>query len=107
MNKAGKKDCEVNLDKKQEDPRHLLCLAHYSMPLSAVFLPEGCLAHIIISESDNGPQKVDDLFKKGQQLVDIFSMEHFYEYDGDLQKFKDRMCFFSEANILKSSENET
>jgi len=66
MKKAGEKDCEVNLDWKYEDPRHMLTLAHYSMPLSAVFLPEGCLAHIIISESDKGPFKVDELFRKGE-----------------------------------------
>jgi hypothetical protein len=71
------------------------------MPLSAVFLPEGCLSNIIYSEQ--GPIKKEDLFRKGNQLVDIFKMEHFYEYNGNLETFTDRMSFFCDAKILKNS----
>ena len=40
-------------------------------------------------------------------MHDIFNMEHFYEYTGDFGKMKDRLCFFVEAKILNSSQNDT
>lgn len=46
---ATKKGCVVDLTYKEEDTRHLLCLAHYSLPLNADFLPEGCLANLIMA----------------------------------------------------------
>ena len=55
MKKVGKKDCSIDMSYKEKDLRHLLCLAHYSMPLSGVFLPEGCLASIIIANAGKGP----------------------------------------------------
>ena len=44
LKNEGKKDCTIDLTWKDQNLRHELILAHYSMPMSAVFLPESCLA---------------------------------------------------------------
>lgn len=54
MQEKGKKTCEVELKSKLKDPLAVMELAHYTMPLSTVFLVEGCLATVINSHFSNG-----------------------------------------------------
>ena len=64
MEKETKKNCVVDLAFKEADLRNLLGLAHYSLPLNAVLLPEGCLAHLL--SSNGGKCLITDLFKNGE-----------------------------------------
>ena len=82
MQKKGKKDCSVLVQQyKDADVKNLLMLAHYSMPLSAVFLPEGCFSTLMLATLKNGPAVISELYERYQRLHDIFAMEHFYEYE--------------------------
>jgi hypothetical protein len=103
LTNASKKNCVVNLSYKEEDLRHLLCLAHYSMPLNAVFLPEGCLANLI--SSSEGPLSFQDLFTKGKELSDLFKLEHFYNYSVDEDRVREVIAFWVSKGILKVVEN--
>lgn len=50
VNNKGKKDAnivDVTKVKSKESKRRQMVFAYYSMPISAVFLPEGCLASLI------------------------------------------------------------
>jgi hypothetical protein len=95
----------VDLSYKEEDLRHLLCLAHYSMPVAAVFLPEGCLANLIAASE--GPLSFEDLFTKGSKLSDLFKLEHFYNYKVDETRVRDIVAFWESKAILKVVENGT
>lgn len=79
--KPGSKDCSVDvLRYKESDPRHLLCLAYYSMPLTTSFLLEGCLASLIAANS-NSPIPIKELHAQGERLLDVLQFEHFYDYE--------------------------
>jgi len=47
MKDKGKKTCIIILDKKTDDYRLMLALAHYSLRLSSVFVFEQSFAYII------------------------------------------------------------
>jgi len=101
LQKATKKTCVVDLAYKEEDLRHLLCLAHYSIPLNAVFLPEGCLANLIVAGARQGPVSINDLFINGEKMHELFKLEHFYDYSLDEQRLRDVMAFWEHKGILK------
>ena len=73
------------------------------MPLVGIFLPEGCLAHII--QHHEGPINIDELFTKGERLHDVFRMEHFHDFERD--RVKEKMCFFVDDGILKLTNGGT
>lgn len=103
MNNLGKKDCSINLQKhKDADPRHILILAYYSMPLSAVFLGEGCLASLIDATPDKKGVQAE-LFAKGERLQNLIKLEHFYDGQHESKTTKDRMCFFVREKLLEVS----
>merc|ERR1711957_23603 len=79
----------------------LLCLAHYSIPLNAVFLPEGCLANLIVAGARQGPVSLNELFIKGEKMHELFKLEHFYDYSLDEQRLRDVMAFWEHKGILK------
>jgi hypothetical protein len=106
---SGKKDAiitDVKKVKNSESQRRQMVYAYYSMPISAVFLSEGCLASLI-RQAGTVPVSVDDLFAKSEALHDVFKLEHFYEYPVKRDNVRDRLCFFREENLLQLNEDES
>ena len=89
LQKATKKTCVVDLAYKEEDLRHLLCLAHYSIPLNAVFLPEGCLANLIVAGARQGPVSINDLFINGEKMA----KEELLEFPGIVKELLPNATF--------------
>lgn len=100
LKNEGKKDCIIDLSWKDTSLRHELILAHYSMPISSVFLPESCIATSVTYMQQKGPVKYEDLFEMTKKVYDIFRMEHLYSYPHSLETVKDGVDFFVTECLL-------
>lgn len=105
LEKATKTKCVVDLAWKDDDARNLLCLAHYSIPLVADFLPEGCLANLIVTAE--GPLSIEDLYTQGSKLHELFKLEHFYNYTVDESRLREVVTFWEAKGMLKLVNNGT
>ena len=77
MKDKGKKTCNIMLASKDDNLRQTLMLSYYSMPLSACFIPEGCMALFLSNEQNtvNGAFSVDELYEMLHTHVDLLNDE--------------------------------
>lgn len=105
-NAGHKKDCYIDLKQyKESDVRHRLVLGYYSMGLCAVFLPEGCLASLILSRG--GSFKIDELSEKGEKFHELFAFEHFFDKGNMKAECEHMIEFFVGEKVLQVSEDKT
>jgi hypothetical protein len=107
LKNEGKKDCIIDLSWKDSNLRHELILAHYSMPLSAVFLPESCIATSCAYLQMKGPVGYEELFEMTKKAYEIFRMEHLYSYDHSVDTVKDGVDFFVTECVVAYNEETT
>jgi len=80
MQNKGKKTCQILINHKAQ--YQYLSLAHYSLRLSSVFVFEMGFAFLIDSHfnnTKNGPMKIDELYRKGMEWLNIFKYEHIFD----------------------------
>lgn len=105
-----KKDCVVKL-KSKSDLKIQLSLAYYSLGLSSVFVLESCFArifkHHFVTKQSKEPFKLQDVYRKGLELADLFVNEHVVDYTFEFEKFQNRVHFLSEKKLIEyDQEND-
>lgn len=112
MKNKGKKNCEILLNSKNADLRTMLGLSHYSLQLSAVFILEGCMCHVIqahFAQKDAKPLYITELFERGKKLAEFLKNEHLISYSQDEPRMRERMLYFikrEKINWAAGLENE-
>ena len=108
MNAVTKKDGRILLNRKEEDLRVKLILAHYSMQLMPAFLIEGCLSIFLLNEiltdeySDGTkPIPMKPLFDIIKLYADLFKNEHFSNLDLSKDNLLGKVDHFVKKGYLK------
>lgn len=101
MQDKGKKTCVVLLDNKKET-RNLLCLAHYSLRLSSVFVFESGYAFVLANhyQRSKTPIKSPELKKRGLEWLNIFKNEHVFNDEYAVHEFSHRLKFLADIQAL-------
>ena len=93
----------IMLENMHKDWRIQLCLAHYSLSLSSIFVLEYCFSHIIhmhfIVRQSKEPIMADKLLDTGKKLIDLFDKEQIFKYQLDSKTLEQRLMFFAERNL--------
>ena len=79
MQNRGKRTCAVVLNKKHDDPRVMLSLAHYTQPLSSVLILEAFMARVIkehFKGNQSSPLPVKELIDQTTSYTKMFQKEH-------------------------------
>ena len=111
LNEVTKKDARILLNKKEEDLRCKLILAHYSMQLMPAFLIEGCLSIFLMNEVlteeyfEGKPVAMRPLFDIVQLYADLFKNEHFTNYDLSKENLLEKVDHFVKKGYLKVEDN--
>ena len=108
----AKKDLEIKLDPKDKDWKCKLILAYHSMNLTPVFLLEGCIATLILSNLSKGDFLVSDsvelatIFKVLAIYQDIFASEILTKFKASPDQMMQRVQYFAERGILEVSADQ-